>query len=139
MRYLSFFLFFTLLNCTTLKKDIAKKTILFKVERTQCLGKCPAYKLVIFNDGTVSYNGLKNVNRLGKENHTLNSEEFISIKNQLKKLPFSSYLLIYGNHIRDLAKRKFIYKGKEIKMNNGMGPKSLVDFLNQLEKSFSIL
>lgn len=44
------------------------------LERTPCFGGCPVYDAVIYEDGTVVYMGLANVERLGV--HVLHVEDF---------------------------------------------------------------
>lgn len=43
-----------------------RATKVITLERTQCFGTCPMYKLTIFSDGRVSYEGIKFVKTVGK-------------------------------------------------------------------------
>lgn len=43
-----------------------RATKVITLERTQCFGTCPMYKLTIFSDGRVSYDGMKYVKKVGK-------------------------------------------------------------------------
>lgn len=43
-----------------------RRTKVITLERTRCFGACPVYKLTIFSDGHVSYEGIKYVRKIGK-------------------------------------------------------------------------
>jgi hypothetical protein len=43
-----------------------RRTKVITLERTRCFGACPVYKLTIFSDGRVSYEGIKYVRKIGK-------------------------------------------------------------------------
>lgn len=43
-----------------------RRTKVITLERTRCFGACPVYKLTIFSDGRVDYEGIKYVRRIGK-------------------------------------------------------------------------
>lgn len=40
-------------------------SLFFKIERTSCFGRCPTYSIEVFNSGYVSYNGRRNVEKIG--------------------------------------------------------------------------
>lgn len=43
-----------------------RRTKVVTLERTRCFGACPVYKLTIFSDGRVDYEGIKYVRKIGK-------------------------------------------------------------------------
>ena len=43
-----------------------RRTKVITLQRTRCFGACPVYKLTIFSDGRVNYEGIKFVRRIGK-------------------------------------------------------------------------
>ena len=45
-----------------------RRTKVITLERTVCFGTCPHYKLTIFSDGLVSYEGIRYVKKAGKAN-----------------------------------------------------------------------
>jgi len=45
-----------------------RSTPVITLERTVCFGSCPIYKLAIFSDGRVDYQGIKFVKRIGRAN-----------------------------------------------------------------------
>ena len=50
-------------------KDVSPVTVI-TMQRTECFGTCPVYKLTIFADGRVRYEGSKHVKKKGKaESH----------------------------------------------------------------------
>lgn len=52
------------------------KSLLFTLERTPCLGTCPVYKLEVYTDGYVKYNGRNYVDLIGVYTGTLKPEQF---------------------------------------------------------------
>lgn len=65
-----------LVSCKTKKKatETTTKTeynysdndMVASIERTMCFGVCPAYKMEIYGDGKIVYEGIKNVDHIGK-------------------------------------------------------------------------
>lgn len=55
-------------------------SLLVSLERAACLGKCPTYKIKIYQKGFVIYNGIRNVLREGDYEGTLNADQLGRIK-----------------------------------------------------------
>lgn len=51
--------------CAQEVKKLKKNTLTITIERESCRGYCPAYKMTIYGDGTVEYEGKRNVNDIG--------------------------------------------------------------------------
>lgn len=47
-------------------KKLKKNTLTITIEREGCRGFCPAYKMVIYGDGLVEYEGKRNVDNIGQ-------------------------------------------------------------------------
>jgi hypothetical protein len=64
------------------------KDLVIKFERTGCYGNCPAYKLIIYGDGRVEYEGGTNVKVSGKKEGRLKPDEVKSIVSAFDKVNF---------------------------------------------------
>ncbi|MCS7027566.1 MAG: DUF6438 domain-containing protein [Bacteroidia bacterium] len=53
-------------SCAQEVKKLKKNTLIITIERESCRGFCPAYKMTIYGDGTVEYEGKRNVDNIGK-------------------------------------------------------------------------
>jgi hypothetical protein len=60
------------------------------LERTQCYGSCPAYKVSIRSDGTVNYEGKEFVRVKGLQSSTVGSEAALKVLNQFMKVKYLS-------------------------------------------------
>ncbi|MCO5267991.1 MAG: DUF6438 domain-containing protein [Brumimicrobium sp.] len=48
--------------------------IFASIRRTACFGKCPTFEMIIYKDGHATYEGLGNVDKLGKYEATVSKE-----------------------------------------------------------------
>ena len=82
MKFSKYILLFFLLSCSinseldvTLNqsKEIVEneKTPFLAMRRTPCYGKCPTYKLNIFSNGDIIYQGIRFVEKLGLYKSTI--------------------------------------------------------------------
>ncbi len=125
-------------SCGTSQKTNTKTPIV-KIERTPCLGQCPVYTLELYSNKTIAYNGVKNVNRKGKETLTLSSKAYNTLIQQLEALPFSEYTTEYGRKIRDITFIYVTYNGKKVRMTQGKGPEPLQQLISDIEQQFDLL
>ncbi len=128
---------FTMISCGIYTKKNQVHTV-FKIERTPCFGKCPVYKLELFDNKTITYDGIKNVKRIGKEDIQLTDEQYNNFIQQISSLPFADYKLQYGKEIRDVALIYVTYKGKRIQMTQGKVPEKLNKVIKETEQEFKI-
>lgn len=79
MKYIAIILLtaFTLVNCKNKKKvtegnvtptevKYSATDMVASIERTMCFGVCPAYKMEIYGNGKVVYEGVRHVDNIGK-------------------------------------------------------------------------
>ena len=64
------------------------RLITISFERTSCFGNCPAYRLTIKGDGSVVYEGFRDVQTKGKKNGKISEAEFREILTALDKAVF---------------------------------------------------
>lgn len=56
------------------------------ISKSPCYGTCPVYEMKIYSDGTVEYEGKRNVERIGKYSATISEEQmqkFITVANEI--------------------------------------------------------
>ena len=112
-------LIFTSLTATTpavqKKEQIpVKESIFITMERTPCFGKCPSYKITIFNTGNVIYEGLQFAFKKGKFTKKLTKSQLNEIDSQVKKLHIFELKDVYDSMITDIPSCKlyFNFNGK---------------------------
>ncbi|HEY0324142.1 MAG TPA: DUF6438 domain-containing protein [Pyrinomonadaceae bacterium] len=59
---------------TTIVQDVPADTVI-TIERTACFGPCPMYKLAIYADGRVVYEGKNNVKQTGKVESSITQDK----------------------------------------------------------------
>lgn len=67
----------------------ASGNLLITIERTECYGRCPVYKLSIKADGSVIFEGIKNTETQGKAEGKISEDK---IKQILKEFENADYL-----------------------------------------------
>lgn len=83
-------------------------------EKTACFGKCPVYKLTVYSDGYVLYEGLRFSEKMGKWEKKLKRKEKNSLCKSFKEADLWQYEDMYESELVDLATThmSFTYKDK---------------------------
>lgn len=69
--------------------DSTEERILFaSIERTFCFGRCPVYKMKIYADGFVEYEGIQNMDMTGKYTTTIDKGQLSAILKQAEDIKF---------------------------------------------------
>jgi hypothetical protein len=63
-------------------------SLLFRIERTSCFGKCPTYSITVFNSGYVEYHGKRNVEKIGFYSARVSDEQKELIIQKCKGINF---------------------------------------------------
>ena len=58
------------------------------LERTACYGTCPVYKLTIYDDGTVEYEGLEFVKKTGKAQGQITKDALEDLIREFEKIDY---------------------------------------------------
>ena len=68
-----FFLLITLYSCQFTYKpyEYQQKKSFISLQKKSCYGKCPIYEIEIFENGSLIFNGKKNVEKIGVYNSKL--------------------------------------------------------------------
>jgi hypothetical protein len=110
--------------------------IIITLERTICCGRCPVYKLTIFGDGSVVYNGLEFVAIAGRHAANISKDKIRQLIAAFKKAGFfslnNSYVEFMG--IEDpFAITSLTINGKKKRVRHYLGDRSAPRQLKILE------
>lgn len=72
------------LGITITTTTAQEENLLASIERTTCYGNCPYYSAKIYKDGKVLYRGKRHVERLGKHEAQLSTEQLAALKAKAK-------------------------------------------------------
>ena len=133
--YLLIIFIIILSSCKTTSNQIFndQKKLIISLEKTACFGTCPILKIEIYNNGTIVYNGIKHVKKIGIYNLQIEKEEIQKILSKAEKIGFYKLKKEYTERISDLPTTYIMINGKLIKDYFG-APKKLKDLENQIEK-----
>src|SRR5258708_3948269 len=79
--------FGALMVCTfgaTNSSDISEITL----ERTACFGTCPVYKVTLYSDGKVAYEGKEFVKEVGERSGKISAADFQRLGQQAQQIGF---------------------------------------------------
>ncbi len=119
--------------------------LLVSLQRTSCFGKCPAFKIELFNDGRVLYNGIAFSKRNNKHEAFAEKSLIYEIQQKAAAIKYFEFLDKYPKgdiEITDLPSTisyiRIENEGKII-FNNYDAPKELIEFQRWLEKTLDAL
>ena len=136
MKNIFLFVCLTLLSCSINKKNIIDKTPLVTMSRTGCYGTCPQYKISIYSDGLIMYNGTRFVKRLGCFKSKITSSQIDFIKSELRKISFFDLDSEYISPITDIPSviTEVTLDGFTHRVRDRLdGPRFLKDFYKRLD------
>lgn len=115
-----------------------KEALFLSMERTPCFGKCPSYKLTIFNTGNVVYEGFTFAKKEGKHTKKLSKSQLTEIQDKVESIKLFEMKDKYDSQITDIPSTILyvVYKGKKKKILDRVGGP---DELKSLEKLIDFL
>jgi Pyruvate/2-oxoacid:ferredoxin oxidoreductase delta subunit len=119
--------------------------LLVSLQRTPCFGQCPVFKIQMFNDGKVVYEGKAHCKRMGTYKAVASAELIKVIQQKASDIKYLSFEERYPkgeSMITDIPTTiSYIKVGSDSKMvaNNYDAPKELVEFERWLEQQFETL
>lgn len=108
-----------------------KESIFITMERTPCLGKCPSYKLTIFNTGNVTYEGYTFAEKEGHYKSKLTKAQLIKLEQKIEEIKLFGLQDKYDAQITDIPSCVLLvnHKGKTKKIiDRHGGPEELKQF-----------
>ncbi len=118
----------------------AERALFASIERTFCFGRCPVYKMRIYSDGSVEYEGIRDVDMIGKYTTTITKSKMNAILKMAEEIKFFELEDEYDDPmVTDLPSATTSVVGhdgktKSVKRRHGF-PKRIL----QLEKLFDDL
>lgn len=113
------------------------------MEKTSCMGECPAFKFEVYLDKTVKYNGKAHVKNIGEYFATLSVAQLDYLENSLAEADYFSFANVYSATMSDLPTTYIYYNnGKQgLKITDYYGApeelkaleKLIEDFINTVE------
>jgi hypothetical protein len=100
--------FAILLSCKSSKQASSEKYPIVMMERTTCMGDCPAFVFNVYPDGSATYEGKSNVMLMGNYTTTMSVEQLDILKNSFIEADFFKFADVYSANITDLP-TTFIY------------------------------
>ena len=129
---LVFILFFSSCFNLTKQKELQSPKIIISLEKTACFGRCPVFKIIIYNNGEALYNGKKFVKKVGEYELKVNKREIDKILSKAKKIGFNNLKNEYSERITDLPTTYIMINNKKIKDYYG-APSKLKDLEKMIE------
>jgi len=130
---LVFILFFSSCFNLTKQKELQSPKIIISLEKTACFGRCPVFKIIIYNNGEALYNGKKFVKKVGEHDLKVSKREIDKILSKAKKIGFNNLKNEYSERITDLPTTYIMINNKKIKDYYG-APSELKDLEKLIEK-----
>ena len=60
----------------------------FIMSKTSCRGNCPVYSITLYGNGEISYEGFQNVNTIGRQQGSLQTDSVIAILQELNRMQY---------------------------------------------------
>lgn len=79
-----------------------KDYVVFTLRKTGCKGKCPVYYMELFKSGKITFEGIKNVDKIGKFSKKITGRSVKKIITQFEKANFDNFSNDYTGFISDL-------------------------------------
>jgi hypothetical protein len=99
------FLFYT---CSG-PRTITDVDLLIELKRTPCYGSCPVYTLKIDKNGKGLFDGVENVEKIGRFIFSLSQDELVELENAFLQVDFYQLRNIYDAQVSDLPTTYITY------------------------------
>ena len=122
---------------TTVKST--EDSLLIAIHRTPCFGRCPVYKIHVYESGFTTYEGINFVDDIGFYKGTASKEIIEAIFAQAKEIDFFNLEDEYDGPVTDLPSTimTLVKDGKEKKVKcRYRCPKEVVDFGKFIDNQF---
>ncbi len=84
------------------------------LSKSSCFGKCKVYHVKIFQDKTISYEGIKNVENIGIFRSSITTTDYQSLVEAFEAADFTNLASTYLTGIRDKQKTTLGFSQKEV-------------------------
>ncbi len=105
---LSVLVFFLFYSCYG-PRTITEEDLLIELKRTPCYGSCPVYTLKIDKNGKGLFDGVENVEKIGRFGFSLSQDELEELENAFLQVDFYQLKNIYDGLVSDLPTTYITY------------------------------
>lgn len=120
-----------------IQKEVTQKGEWIAYEKGYCFGTCPVFSIIIFNDGSVLYEGKANVKNIGKYTAQLSEEEMAKLRKDVDEKKIMSLEEDQVNKLlMDVTVIRFkLTTSKDVRLISHSGPKpeDLIEIENAIE------
>jgi TonB family protein len=102
-----------LISCLSFIAHAQPKFRYFSFERTACFGKCPTYQIELQANGTLTYHGKANVEKLGSFVTQCNAKEMLAIRKAMIKYKLPTKSITYKKKSSDLSELNYWYEANK--------------------------
>lgn len=114
------------------------ENVVITLERTVCFGRCPAYKVTLYGDGRVEYEGTRFVQVTGTMATKISQERVKELVTEFNRIDYFSLQDTYDAPVTDLPTTitSITVDGRTKKVENYYGgPKSLTELENKIDET----
>ena len=116
-------------SCSSTKYDASSPVI--QLTKNRCMGKCPVYDLMIYQNGLVTYNGIDHVKKKGLHQFSISTQKLEELNKLFEDSRFKE-LESPKKKGRDLAVTQLTYQNKMVSFQ-GPTPERLSNIIVALE------
>jgi len=117
-------------------RTITDEDLLIELKRTPCYGSCPVYTIKIDKNGKGLFEGVENVEKIGRFSFSISKKELKEFENYFQQVDFFQLEKIYDAQVSDLPTTYITYNkdGKRKKIMDYYGaPEELRSLENSIE------
>jgi len=131
-------------SCKTAKKveDLTEEDIKIEMAKGACYGKCPVYKIEIYEGGYTKYYGIRHAEKLGTYDKQLTPDKYKSLIKAFENSAFMTYEDFYETQVPDAptviltyTNKKLVSKSVKGKLNRPEGVKDLQVLIENVASS----
>jgi len=111
----------------SLPRTISDDDVLIELKRTACYGSCPVYTIKIDKNGKGLFEGVENVEKIGRFRFLLSQDELMEIEIAFQEVDFFQLKKIYDAQVSDLPTTYISY-------NKDGNRKKIMDYYGAPEK-----
>ena len=127
----------SILICScSVPRTITDEDLLIELKRTPCYGSCPVYTAKINKNGKGLFEGVENVEKIGRFSFSLSQDELMEFENAFLQVDFYQLRNIYMEQVSDLPTTYITYNkdGRRKKIMDYYGaPTTLRTLENRIE------
>jgi len=118
-------------GASTLEEDTSPPNLEYAA--LGCFGKCPEFRLKVFENGKLTYEGIKNIEHIGLHMTLIEESLILPLARKAKAIGFEQLREEYLLQIPDMAQFEISYAGKTVKFHRRNAPEELLEIKKELD------